>query len=361
MVDYQEKIKELEALITKTKYNKKTQSAIGLYKAQLARLRNKDESRRAKSGGGLGYNVRKTGDGTVIIIGFPSAGKSTLLNSLTSAKSEVGDYAFTTLNVIPGIMEYRHAQIQILDVPGVVKGAATGRGRGKEVLACMHSADLCLILLDGTKTNQLKILMKEIYDANIRLGQRKPDVRIRKTARGGIRIGRTVLTPDLTDETIKKILQEFKISNAEVLIRTPIDSDQLIDVIESNKVYMPYLVVMNKIDLVDDRNSLRKIKSDVMISATDKKEVNKLHDLIYVKLDLMPIFLKEPGKKADVEEPLIMFQGAKMRDVCHKLHREFVDKFKFARIWRKSSKFAGRQVGLNHKLKDEDIVELHMK
>lgn len=361
MVDYKEKIEELEKLISKTKYNKKTQGAIGLYKAQLARLRNKDESRRAKGTGGVGYNVRKTGDGTVIILGFPSAGKSTLLNSLTDAKSAVGDYAFTTLSVIPGVMKYKHAKIQILDVPGVVEGAATGRGRGKEVLACMHSADLCLILLDATKTKQLKILMKEIYDANVRLGQRKPDVKIRKIARGGIRIGRTVLTPDLTDETTKKILQEFKISNAEVLIRTPINSDQLIDIIDSNKVYMPYLVIINKIDLVEDKNSLHKLKSDAMISATIKQEVDKLRDLIYDKLELMPIFLKEPGKKADVEVPLIMFQGAKIRDICKKLHREFVDNFKFARIWRKSSKFAGRQVGLNHKLKDEDIIELHMK
>ncbi|MEK6949157.1 MAG: GTPase, partial [Nanoarchaeota archaeon] len=125
-----EKIKELDDLISKTKYNKSTQHAIGLYKAQLAKLK---EKQKARSGGrkGEGYNVRKTGDGTVVLLGFPSVGKSTLLNALTNANSAVAAYAFTTLTVIPGILEYKHAKIQVLDVPGVMHGAAAGTGRGK--------------------------------------------------------------------------------------------------------------------------------------------------------------------------------------------------------------------------------------
>jgi len=142
-----EKIKELEEQISNTKYNKKTQHAIGLYKAQLAKLKEKQKSR---SGGkkGEGYTVRKTGDGTVVLLGFPSVGKSTLLNALTNANSPVGSYAFTTLTVIPGILDYKYAKIQILDVPGVVYGAAAGTGRGKEVLAVIRNADLILFLID---------------------------------------------------------------------------------------------------------------------------------------------------------------------------------------------------------------------
>src|SRR6056297_1138018 len=195
MGKYDGKIKELEDRIANTKYNKKTQAAIGQYKAQIAKLKEKEEQRQGvgKGGGaGAGWEVRKTGDGTVILLGFPSAGKSTLLGALTDADSQVGSYAFTTLTCIPGVMEYRHAKIQILDVPGIVKGAASGRGRGKEVLASMRSADVCLVLLDATRPKEYDVIMKEIYDTHIRLNQKKPDVKIVKKGKDGISIGTTV-------------------------------------------------------------------------------------------------------------------------------------------------------------------------
>lgn len=215
-----DKIKELEQELSTTKYNKRTQHHIGLVKARIANLKKKELARSASKGKKEGYSVRKTGDGTVIILGFPSVGKSTLLNSITNADSPIGTYDFTTLKVIPGIMNYKHAKIQILDVPGVVSGAASGRGRGKEVLTVIRNCDLVLILLDINRLNEYKVLCKEVYEAGIRLNQEKPDVRIKKKARGGIQIGRNVHLPDLDDKTIKSILKEFSISNAEVLIRT---------------------------------------------------------------------------------------------------------------------------------------------
>src|SRR3989338_4757013 len=146
MPDYNQKIKELEEELRTTKYNKATQGHIGLVKAKIALLKEKQESRsQSKTGkSDHGYSVRKSGDGTVLLLGFPSTGKSTLLNKLTDAHSEVAAYAFTTLTCIPGIMEYQQAKIQILDVPGVVEGAASGRGRGREVLAVIRNADLVL-------------------------------------------------------------------------------------------------------------------------------------------------------------------------------------------------------------------------
>ena len=69
---------------------------------------------------------------------------------------------------------------------------------------------------------------------------------------------------------------------------------------------------------------------------------------------------KEQGKKADLEEPLIMKRGATVRDVCMKLHRDFVNKFKKAKIWGKSAKFPGQMKGLPHKLEDGDIVEVYL-
>src|SRR5690349_9446678 len=130
MPGYEDQIAELEAQILKTQYNKATQHHIGLIKAKIAHLREKAEVRSKSGGPGEGYQVRKTGDGTVILLGFPSTGKSTLLNTLCGTKSEVAAYAFTTLTVIPGMLNYKHAKIQILDVPGIVQGASSGKGRG---------------------------------------------------------------------------------------------------------------------------------------------------------------------------------------------------------------------------------------
>ena len=128
-----ERIKELEEELSTTKYNKRTQGHIGLVKAKIARLKEEQQRKQAGKGKTEGYSVKRSGDATAIIVGFPSVGKSTLLNALTNAKSEVAAYAFTTLTCIPGLMEYKHAKIQILDVPGIVEGAASGRGRGKEI------------------------------------------------------------------------------------------------------------------------------------------------------------------------------------------------------------------------------------
>lgn len=274
MVSYDDKIKELEKELSTTKYNKATQHHVGLVKAQLAKLKDKQEARRSGGKKGDGYSVRKTGDATVLLLGFPSVGKSTLLNDLTNAESRIGAYDFTTLTVVPGLLEYNFAKIQVLDVPGIVKGAASGRGRGKEVLAVMRNADLAVIIVDVQHPGVIDIIRKEVYDAGIRLDQKKPDVRIRKTAKNGIRIGKTVKLKMLTDETIKDILKEFRINNADVLIRTQITDDQLIDVIENNCVYMPSLIVLNKIDIVSEKKLeevKKKVKPNISISATNKE------------------------------------------------------------------------------------------
>jgi len=359
-----DKIKELEQELSTTKYNKKTQHHIGLIKAKIANLKKKELARSASKGKKEGYSVRKTGDGTVLILGFPSVGKSTLLNNITNANSPIGSYDFTTLSVIPGTMEYKHAKIQILDVPGVVSGAASGRGRGKEVLAVMRNCDLVLMLLDINRLGEYDILAKEVYETGIRLNQKKPDVRIKKKARGGIRIGKTVHLPDLDDETIKGIMKEFSISNAEILIRTQINADQFIDCVEGNKKYVNATIVINKIDLATPEqieDAKRKFPDAVLICANNPSNINELKEKIYSGLELINIYLKEVGKKADLEIPLIINKNCTIEDVCNKLHKDFVTKFKFARVWGRSAKFGGQMLRLKHKLLDGDVVEIHLR
>ena len=336
-------------------------------KAKLAKLKDKAEQRVTGGGKGKaeGYSIRKTGDGTVIIVGFPSVGKSTLLNKLTNANSEIGAYAFTTLTAVPGLLDHKYAKIQILDVPGIVEGAASGRGRGREVLACAMGADMVMFVVDAFHPEHLDILKKEVYDTHIRLNKSKPDVRITKTAKGGVRVGATVPLTKLDEDTIQKVFREFKISNADVVLRSDIDVDELIDAIEGNKRYITSITVVNKADLLDEHTKAdikRKIKADLMISAATGYNIENLKDLIFDKMNFIRIYCKEAGKKAHLDEPLIIFRDATLKDMCSKLHKDFITKFKFARVWGESAKFEGQTLRrLDHTIMDGDIVELHMK
>ena len=365
MPTYEEQIADLEREINKTQYNKATQHHVGLVKAKIAHLREKMEARAKASGGpGDGFQVRKTGDGTVILIGFPSTGKSTILNILCGTESEVAAYAFTTLTVIPGMLNYRHAKIQVLDVPGVMRGASTGRGRGKEVLAVMRNADLCMFIVDVLRPQEIAVIRSEAENVGIRFNTRRPDVRIKKTARGGIKVAKTCKLTQLDDETVKAVLKEFRINSADVVIRQDITVEDLIDCIEDNRKYMPAISVFNKTDLVTQEQLgaiQRKYHPDICISAQRKEHIDELRVLIYDRLDLMSVYLKEPGKEADMEVPLIMFRSGTIRALCEKLHKDFISKFKFARVWGRSAKFGGQKLMLSHKLKDSDVVEIHLK
>jgi small GTP-binding protein len=359
-----DKIKEFEYELSKMQYNKRTQHHYGLVRAKIAELKKKEELRSSKGPATTGYSVRKTGDATVILVGFPSSGKSSLLNVLTNANSPVGAYEFTTLSVIPGLLEYKDAKIQILDVPGIVQGAASGKGRGREVLSVMQNADMAIILVDTLRPNAYNVIMEEVRDAHLRLNKRRPDVKIKKRPKGGIQIGKTVRLESLADETIVSVARELGLNNADILIRSDIGVDDLIDVIHGNKIYIPGLTVVNKIDLVDDGrlDEIKKeVHADVCISAEQKMNIDKLKDAIFERLDFIRVYCKEVGKKADLEIPLIMRRGNTIRDMCNKLHRDFVNKFRFAKIWGRSAKFPGQMQMLDHVLADGDVVQIHLK
>lgn len=358
-----EHIEDLEEELRTTKYNKATQHHIGRVKAKIARL--KDELQTSGSGTkkGEGYSIRKSGHATVSMIGFPSVGKSTLLNALTNAESKVAAYDFTTLDVIPGTLEYNHADIQIWDVPGIVHGAASGRGRGREVLAAVRAADLLLVVLDVHHPGHNKVLQNEILEAGLRLNVKKPDVKLTKKERGGCSISSTVKQPHVDAGTLKAILEEYRILNVDVVLRSVITVDDFIDVLEGNRIYIPGITVMNKMDAISPEKLeqvMRATGADICISAKDGINIEPLKQMIFDRLDIICIYLKQIGKKPDMDEPLIMKRGCTVEDVCLKLHRDFVSKFKFARSWGTSARFPGQRRMLHHQLHDKDILEIHL-
>jgi hypothetical protein len=124
---------------------------LGTLKAKLAKLRREllepSKGGAGAGGKGEGFDVTKVGDSRVGLVGFPSVGKSTLLTKLTGTFSEAASYEFTTLTCIPGVIRYRGAKIQLLDLPGIIEGAKDGKGRGRQVISTARTCNLILIVL----------------------------------------------------------------------------------------------------------------------------------------------------------------------------------------------------------------------
>src|SRR5437879_4557245 len=291
----------------KTQKNKHTEHHMGLLKAKLAKLRADVERSGGGKGGGQSFEVKKAGAATIVLIGLPSVGKSTILNRLTNAKSKVAAYAFTTLTVVPGILRYNGADIQILDLPGIISGASSGRGRGRRVLSVARNADLVLLVLDVLQPGQVELLKHELHEMGIRINQKPPDVVITRSNKGGLALTTSVKLTKLTPATVKGIVQEYGVSNGGILMRDDITDDQLIDVLNGNRVYARALVVLNKVDLVNEQYlaaAKKQIGSDfVPISAEKGLNMALLTERIWETLNFIRIYLKRPDGEPDFEKP----------------------------------------------------------
>jgi small GTP-binding protein len=360
----EKQIKDIEDEIFNTQKNKATEHHIGRLKAKIARLRAQIEKQQSKGTKGKGFAVKKNGDATIGLIGFPSIGKSTLLTKLTDAKSEIASYDFTTLDVIPGMLRHKGASLQILDMPGLITGASHGKGKGREILSAVRSVDLILLMIDGTHKDHLDRMTDELHSAGLRLNQKKPDVVISTSMQGGIIIHNPVNLTKISEKTIRSIVSEYLV-NADIIIRDDIDEDQLIDVFMKNRTYLPAIAVINKIDLMKCEE-LESYKNYIgnkgwivhAISAMDGTGLEELKELIYSHLHLIRVYMKPQGKKPDFNEPMILKKGNTVETVSQKIHRDFKRKFRYAQVWGKSAKYPGQKVGLDHILCDEDVLSI---
>ena len=133
------------------------------------------------------------------LVGFPNAGKSTLLSVITSAKPKIADYEFTTLKPNLGIVEYRDFQSFVMaDIPGIIEGAAEGKGLGHYFLRHIERNSILLFLIpadaDNIK-NQYDILLDELRRYNPEMLDKERIVAISKS--------------DLLDEELKAELKEI--------------------------------------------------------------------------------------------------------------------------------------------------------
>uniref|UniRef100_A0A2K5SGD1 OBG-type G domain-containing protein n=1 Tax=Cebus imitator TaxID=2715852 RepID=A0A2K5SGD1_CEBIM len=323
------KIMEIEAEMAQTQKNKAT--------SHLAKLRQELITPK-----GEGFDVAKTGDARIGFVGFPSVGKSTLLSNLAGVYSEVAAYEFTTLTTVPGVIRYKGAKIQLLDLPG----------RGHQVIAVARTCNLILIVLDVLKPlGHKKIIENELEGFGIRLNSKPPNIGFKKKYKGSINLTATCPQSELDAETVKSILAEYKIHNADVTLRSDVTADDLIDVVEGNRVYIPCIYVLNKIDQIsiEELDIIYKVPHCVPISDHHCWNFDDLLEKIWDYLKLVRIYTKPKGQLPDYTSPVVLpYSRTTVEDFCMKIHKNLIKEFKYALLW-------------DHTLEDEDVIQIVKK
>jgi len=354
--------------MARTQKNKNTSFHLGQLKAKLAKLRREllTPTSGSGGGGGLGFDVARTGVGSVGFVGFPSVGKSTLLNKLTGTHSEAAAYEFTTLTTVPGIIRYKGAKLQMLDLPGIIEGAKDGKGRGKQVIAVARTCNLIFIVLDVNKPLEHKrIIEKELEGFGIRLNKTPPDIIVKKKEKGGISITNTVPLTHLDKDEIRAVMSEYKLNSADIAFRCDATIDDLIDTLEaSQRKYIPAVYVLNKIDSfsIEELQLLTRVPNAVPISSGKEWNLDELLEIMWDRLNLVRVYTKPKGKLPDFNEPIVLRSNrCTVEDFCNQIHKSLVADFKNAVVFGTSVKHQPQYVGLSHVLEDEDVVTILKK
>jgi len=349
MLTIDEQIAQIEETLRKTPHHKATNGFIGAMRAKIARLRDRElESTGKGGGGGKGYFVKKQGDATVVLIGPPSAGKSTLINQLTNAESKVAPYAFTTVTVVPGMLKYNEAYIQILDIPGLIEGAMEGKGRGKEVLSVARGADLLLIMSDVKRVGMFSGMVKELLGAGIRINEERPKVIVDKKISGGLDVFSNI--PQKIDkDVVKEIAREYGIKSGTITLNEKITEKRLFDALSENRVYVPAIFVINK---VDEQPKFKDMIDGefVAISADRKDGVPELITEIWKALKFVTVYLVKPDEEINEKSPIVMKENETLKDVAEKIGPDFAAGKKLVKIWGAGAKFDGQEVSFETKV-----------
>ncbi|XP_064391511.1 developmentally-regulated GTP-binding protein 1-like [Halichondria panicea] len=358
-----ERIAEIEAEMARTQRNKATMAHLGTLKARLAKLRRELITPKGGGGGaGEGFDVAKTGDARIGFVGFPSVGKSTLLTNLAGVYSEVAAYEFTTLTTVPGVIRYKGAKIQLLDLPGIIEGAKDGKGRGRQVIAVARTCGLIYIVLDVLKPlHHKRLLEKELEGFGIRLNKQPPNISYKKKEKGGINLTMAVQQSTLTVEAVRSILSEYRIPNADITLRCDATQDDIIDVVEGNRVYIPAIYVLNKIDQIsiEELDIIYRIPHAVPISAHHKWNFDDLLEMMWDYLHLIRVYTKPKGQLPDYQRPVVLQTGkSTVEDLCNQLHKTIMKEFKHGLAWGSSVKHNPQKVGKEHVLHDEDVIQI---
>lgn len=312
----EEKLAALEEMLATIPKHKGTEKMQADIRRRIAKLRQEAGRRPSTARHKPFYHVEKEGAGQVVLVGPPNAGKSSLLARLTHATPEIAEYPFTTRLPMPGMMEFENVQIQLVDMPPLAPSYTE-----PWMLALVRQADAALLVFDLadddvlTKIEETLLLLEQ---ANIPL--RSPAPADSPLAREGRRASAS--------------------KNA--------------------------LVLGTKLDLPGARENLGLVREwlgerfrVLPVSAQTGENLEALRREVYDLLGIIRVYTKEPGKKPDLTAPFVLKRGSTVADIARAIHRDFVERLKYARIWG-AGKFDGQLVHRDHVLEDGDIIELHV-
>lgn len=301
-------LQEMMAIIPKHKGTDKLRADL---RRKLSRLTAQQQQQKKSGRGGPSYHIPKEEAPQVVLVGTPNVGKSQMVEATTNAKPDIGNYPFTTRGPYPAMMPYRDISIQLIDVPPIAP-----EHMDTWLPETVRNADAVLLVADLSR-NDCADAVAFVREA---------------LARKGIRLSRTF---DPSDQELPRNVK-------------------------------PTIVAANKLDTAGARDRLESLRAsledtlDVLpVSALSGEGIPEFKDALYEFLDIIRIYSKIPGKKADLEKPFILKKGSTVLDVARKIHREFGDRLKFARVWG-SGKFDGQIVERDHVVEDGDVLELHV-
>jgi ribosome-interacting GTPase 1 len=306
----QEKIEALEEMFALMPKHKGTDRLRAELRTKIAKLYEEAEKRPfvARKGSQL-YYVRKEGAGQVALVGLPNVGKSQLVSAMTQAAPHVADYPFTTQLPIPGMMEYENVQVQLVDLPAI-----TAPEVSSWLPNIVKNADLLLIVVDVAQdpVAQLGTVIEWLAKHRMALSSEQNE-------------------PPAGMTHVKKAL-----------------------------------VIANRMDAENARQNLESLVSHcsgalpvLAVSAVRGDGLEQFRGTVYKALDVIRVYTKPPGGKADLTEPSVVKRGSTVGYVAETVHKDFARNLKYAQVWG-SGKFDGQRVKRDYILQDGDIVELHI-
>jgi len=304
--------------------------------------------------------VKKAGIGQVVLVGMPNSGKSTLLEALTNADVAVAPYPFTTKTPQIGMVGYMKARIQLVEVPPLIEGSASGKAMGRELFSVIRTADAVVLVLDSEKlASEYSTLKKEFESADMAFNAKGPLVLVEKAKFPGISvINQRFFTGSLKE--LKKFLRKRGYSNSMVVFRGKASLADVKKSLDLKVISKRSLAVVVEKKSAAGQAALEALGRDMAVfrvSSLKEKEISKLKDALFGLLERVLVFTKKPGSKA-AEKPMSLPLHATVEDAAKVLHKDFEKNFRYAKIWG-SAKYPGQRVARDYELKTGDTVEIY--